>query len=183
MIVSLQEHDLRLSELVNLATEIWREHYESIIGQEQVDYMLEKFQSAKAIAEQMRDGYQYFLIYRETMLVGYFSFKPTAECLFLSKFYVKKLERGHGHGRRVIHFLCDQAKSFSLSKIQLTVNKKNAASLAAYDHLGFQNIRSVVNDIGHGYVMDDFVLELPVATPASTAISDLIFSEQAIHQT
>ena len=36
-----------------LATSILREHYDPILGKEQNDYMLEKFQSEKAIKEQI----------------------------------------------------------------------------------------------------------------------------------
>ena len=36
-----------------LADIIWREHYISIVGQPQVDYMLDKFQSAKAQSSEL----------------------------------------------------------------------------------------------------------------------------------
>ncbi len=46
----------QIGDVVNLAREIWTDHYVPIIGREQVDYMLEKFQSEKAIATQLADG-------------------------------------------------------------------------------------------------------------------------------
>ncbi|NCA83730.1 MAG: GNAT family N-acetyltransferase, partial [Opitutae bacterium] len=43
-----------------LAREIWTQHYVPIIGAAQVEYMLEKFQSAEAIARQLAgEGYEY----------------------------------------------------------------------------------------------------------------------------
>lgn len=42
-----------------LASQIWYQHYPDIIGLEQVEYMLAKFNSAKAIEEQVRLGAQF----------------------------------------------------------------------------------------------------------------------------
>ena len=44
-----------------LAEEIWHEHFDKIIGSDQVDYMLEKFLSPEALVEQINSGYEYFL--------------------------------------------------------------------------------------------------------------------------
>ena len=38
----------QISELCSLAAEIWRQHFTPIIGADQVEYMLEKFQSPAA---------------------------------------------------------------------------------------------------------------------------------------
>ncbi len=46
------------------------------------------------------------------------------------------------------------------ANIRLTVNRHNAHTLTAYQHLGFQTIWEQVTDIGNGFVMDDFVLQL-----------------------
>ena len=45
--------------------------------------------------------------------------------------------------------------------LTLNVNKRNS-SVEIYERLGFTRIRSEVNDIGHGYVMDDYVYSLPI---------------------
>jgi RimJ/RimL family protein N-acetyltransferase len=46
-----------------------------------------------------------------------------------------------------------------IPKIRLTVNKYNSNSIKAYDNMGFVSVDSIVQDIGNGYVMDDYVLE------------------------
>ena len=51
------------------------------------------------------------------------------------------------------------ARRNGLQKIYLTVNKGNTPSYEIYLHLGFKVIDSVVNDIGQGYVMDDYIME------------------------
>ena len=45
-----------IATVARLAREIWHEYYAPIIGQAQVDYMVPKFQSESAIAEQIGDG-------------------------------------------------------------------------------------------------------------------------------
>ena len=53
----------KIKQLAGLAKEIWNEHYIKILSQEQIDYMLEKFQSENAIKEQIsNDGYNYYFI-------------------------------------------------------------------------------------------------------------------------
>ena len=44
-----------------LADEIWHEHFSSILSTEQIDYMLEKFLSPEALADQINHDYEYFL--------------------------------------------------------------------------------------------------------------------------
>ena len=55
-----------------LAKIIWNEHYVSIIGEDQVSYMLGKYQTPKAIASQINtEGYEYLLIIADGRPVGY----------------------------------------------------------------------------------------------------------------
>ena len=63
------------SKIQVLAVSIWNEHYTPIIGAEQVVYMLDKFQSVKAMEAQVNDGYVYYCVKNEGLLVGYFSIK------------------------------------------------------------------------------------------------------------
>ena len=46
----------------NLAKEISNEYFTPIIGRNQVEYMLDKFQSSKAMTDQTKEGYLYYLI-------------------------------------------------------------------------------------------------------------------------
>jgi diamine N-acetyltransferase len=139
-----------------LAREIWTEHYIPIIGKEQVEYMLKRFQSRQAIAEQIKTGVLYFLIREHDEFIGYLAVQPTGNELFLSKIYVKCSRRGEGHGRKAVQFTETLAKERRLSKITLTVNKNNVHSIRAYEKLGFKTAGPVIQDIGDGFVMDDY---------------------------
>ena len=144
--------------LAELADTIWREHYTKIIGASQVAYMLTKFQSAEAIESQVRSGMQYYLIFYNDHPAGYLAFEKKFDELFLSKFYVEKSFRGKGIGKAAMGLVEGEARHMSCSRISLTVNKHNTGAINAYEKLGFHNLGGVVQDIGQGYVMDDFLL-------------------------
>ena len=54
----------QLDAVAGLAHEIWYEYYVPLIGRAQVDYMVSRFQSSEAMAQQIREDYEYFLIQR-----------------------------------------------------------------------------------------------------------------------
>ena len=142
-----------------LAGEIWNEYFTAIIGKAQVDYMLEMFQSKKAITEQIENGFLYFLIKNNNDPVGYIAIIPEEKQLFLSKLYITLAERGKGYGKKAIDFLEQLAIEKNLRKISLTVNRNNTAAINSYKKIGFENRGRTVLDIGNGFVMDDYKME------------------------
>ena len=149
-----------IKKLVNLASEIWQEYWTIILSQEQIDYMLEKFQSEEAIKNQI-DGerYVYNVLEDNGNLLGYFGIAPKEDYLFLSKLYIKKEFRNLGCGRLAFNKIKQFAQQFNKRKIQLTVNKNNINTIKAYKKWGFKTIDAVVTDIGSGFVMDDYIME------------------------
>lgn len=139
-----------------LASQIWEEHYTPIIGIEQVEYMLNKFQSPIAIEQQVAEGYQYYLVYTDEIPVGYMSFMQKESSLFLSKIYVLSSARGKGIGKLMLDFLQQKAIELELISITLTVNINNLNSIKAYEKMGFKIVGDQVADIGNGFVMDDY---------------------------
>ncbi len=157
--------DLQIRAAVRLAGEIWTEHYIAIIGKAQVEYMLDKFQSEKAIADQIRNqGYIYYLIEESKHAIGYFAIVQEDDTLFLSKLYIKKTMRSKGFARKTIDFIKTIALEKKLGRIILTVNKNNLGPIAAYEKLGFVNTGPIVQDIGGGFIMDDYKMELNLIT-------------------
>ena len=78
--------DEQIKDIAILAEIIWNQHFTPIIGKEQVDYMVEKFQSYPAIKNQItKDGYEYFEIFCDNTLAGYTGIHAEAQALFLSK--------------------------------------------------------------------------------------------------
>jgi len=147
----------------DLASTIWNEYYVPIIGQKQVNYMINAFQSAEAIEKQIKsDNLEYYLMYHLAEPAGYISIKLLGTDLFLSKFYIIKEKRGTGLGKTGLNFIKNRAKELGVNAITLTVNKNNTNSIKAYDKMGFKNTGSVVADIGAGFVMDDYTMRLDI---------------------
>jgi len=150
--------------VASLAKTIWPDHYSPIIGKEQVDYMLGKYQTPKSILAQMdQEGNYYFLIYSDFVPVGYIGIIEKHNELFLSKLYILSAERGKGIGHAAIDFLKARCREIGAPYITLTVNKQNLNSISAYEKLGFENYGEVVTDIGKGYVMDDYLMRLRIS--------------------
>ena len=145
-----------------LAQAIWTEHYDPIIGPDQVRYMLRKFQSAERIYKDFTgDGYRYMIAFAGKEPAGYCAIKPDEHkrSIFLSKIYVDKRFRCLGIARRMIAFFLECTKAGQFDSIWLTVNKHNESSIAAYRKLGFEIDREAVTDIGSGYIMDDYIMK------------------------
>ena len=112
--------DLLLIE--QLANTIWREHYIPIIGLEQVDYMLDKYQSVESMKDQIKNGSSYYIIYYNKKYVGYLSFNKDKDVVFLSKIYVLHNFRGKKIGKKAMSFVEGKTQELGVSKIHLGVN-------------------------------------------------------------
>jgi GNAT superfamily N-acetyltransferase len=152
-----------LAAVAELAAQIWEEYYVPLIGRAQVDYMVEKFQSAPAMRRQIDNGYEYFAVRRGERLIGYFAIQceRDAKRLFISKLYLDKSSRGAGTGRRCLEFIEELARQRGLTLLWLTVNKGNP-TVQRYQRLGFRIAEEIVIDIGSGFVMDDYRMEKPL---------------------
>ena len=162
MIRFIEVHsEQQIEDVAYLAREIWQEHYLPIIGQEQINYMLEKFQSERAITQQLTDGYEYYSVTYNERSTGYMAVVSNVSelSLMISKIYVRRSDRGYGLGKQMLEFaeaLCRQRR---IKKIWLTVNRNNRHSIEWYTQMGFINHEPVIQDIGGGFVMDDFQME------------------------
>ncbi len=145
-----------------VADDIWHQHFTPIIGEKQVNYMLEKFLSPDALVAQINSGYEYFLLSYDYTFAGFVGIHEETDALFLSKFYVHQDFRGKKIGSYMFQKLIELCKMRNLKKIWLTCNKYNDNTLAIYDHLGFKIVRDEVTDIGNGFVMDDYILEYEI---------------------
>ncbi|MEI3219614.1 MAG: hypothetical protein V8S08_08400 [Lachnoclostridium sp.] len=96
--------DAELQDIAALANEIWHQHFTDIIGEAQVNYMIDKFQSYPAIKEQVENGYEYFQLYSGHTFVGYTGIHEENDSLFLSKLYIKKSFRGQHLSTEVFGF-------------------------------------------------------------------------------
>ncbi|MDO8736025.1 MAG: GNAT family N-acetyltransferase [Thermoleophilia bacterium] len=149
-----------------LAHEIWNQHFVSIIGQAQVDYMLHRFQSVSAITGQISSGYIYYTITDGGHIVGYFALAPVPDGsgeAQLSKLYVRKNLQGRGLGRAALEFAEGLCHQMGVRKLWLTVNRHNSSTIDFYWRMGFSIEADVVQDIGGGFEMDDYRMAKAIA--------------------
>lgn len=154
--------DADIRRMVKVAREVWREANVSFCTPEQVEYMIEKFQSFEAVSGQLMHGYRYFLIEESGDISAYFGVQPQGERLFLSKFYILKQHRGRGLFSLGLDFMTGLCKELRLESIYLTVNRNNTHAYEVYLHKDFKIIEESVADIGCGFVMDDYIMEYEV---------------------
>ncbi len=76
-------------------------------------------------------------------------------------------QRGMGYGRQIFSGLAGISHEPGYTEMFLTVNKNNLSSVRVYECMGFSITRELVTDIGEGYVMDDYEMEIsiPVQVP------------------
>lgn len=142
-----------------LAHVIWHEHYPSIISLEQIDYMLEKFNSVAAIYKHTKEGSLFFYMNYNDVPVGYTAIRKESDFIFLEKLYILEDYRGKKIATAAMQFMEAFANYLGIFKIKLNVNKYNVNSILAYKKMGFVETKSMVTDIGNGFVMDDYEME------------------------
>ena len=147
----------------DFAQRVFKEYYNDLIGFDQAAYMADLFLSTEAIEKLMEQGAIFKLVVEDDRILGFYECKKEDTRVFLSKLYVDRPYRGNGIGKIMFEDLLDYTRSNGLNKIYLTVNKYNTPSYNIYLHLGFKVIDAVENDIGNGYIMDDYIMEYTIA--------------------
>lgn len=153
-----------ISTIQQIAEVSWAEAYKEILSPDQISYMLENLYSTEVLADQMDgDHYQYFLIQTDG-IKGFIGVEPHCEpqTTKLHRLYLLPQEKGKGLGKGAIDFVKRFAADVGDRRIILNVNKRNPAQ-KFYRSQGFTLCKDEVVDIGSGYVMDDFVMELTIS--------------------
>jgi len=150
------ENDAAL--IADLAANIWKKYYISIITMEQIEYMLHKMYSINSIVKQMNEGQKFTIVFDSKQAIGYISISTSDnENFFLHKFYVDTNEHRKGIGSSLFNHLLETDLK-KAKTIELTVNRQNFKAINFYFKNGFY-IKSVEDfDIGNGFFMNDFVM-------------------------
>ena len=144
-----------------LAGVIWRACYPGIISNAQIDYMLTRMYSLDVLRDEIRSqGIHYKCLLMDGKLVGFASYGPTSEpgVMKLHKLYVLPELHGRGLGSRLLQHVEREVRAGKGRRLILSVNKRNAKAIAAYQRNSFVIADSVVTDIGDGFVMDDYIM-------------------------
>ncbi|WP_029281169.1 GNAT family N-acetyltransferase [Pedobacter sp. R20-19] len=154
-----KEQDIEI--IRDIAAATWPSTYLDIIGQAQIDYMLEKMYNKGELLKQFLEGH-IFLIAEDNQnqygFAGYSIINPEEKIYKLHKLYVLPSAHGKGVGKLLINEVFNQVKNAGASALQLNVNKYNKAK-DFYLKGGFTIKESMKLDIGEGFYMDDYVME------------------------
>lgn len=146
----------------DLAEKSWRSAYTEILSPQQIDYMLAEMYSENELLSQLQTAeYQYYIVIHEGIPAGFMGFQLHFETdtTKLHRLYLVPEVIGKGIGRASIMFLKERILSLGYRRIILNVNKNNPAK-KIYESQGFKVYAEDVIDIGQGFVMDDYLMEI-----------------------
>ena len=150
--------------IINLTKKIWPVAYGEILTMAQLDYMIDKFYNETALLELIDKGHVFYLAQDDNNnYVGFVSYELNSEPnkTKIHKIYVLPETQGTGLGRHFFELVKEKSIENNQKSIFLNVNKQNHA-IHFYTKLGFTKVKDEVIDIGEGYVMDDYVMELGI---------------------
>jgi len=144
-----------------LAYEIWPGTYGHILSKTQLDYMLDAFYSIENLTECAAKNHHFLLVKDSQRDIGFMSYehgykgKPATR---IHKIYVLPETQGKGIGKLLIERAETLAKAAKSDVLSLNVNRFNNA-VSFYKKLGFGIVGEEDIEIGHGYLMEDFMME------------------------
>ena len=143
-----------------LAGLIWREHYANIISAAQIEFMLQQRYDPAVIREQLARGIAWDKLLVDGRIIAYVSYFKNADGseMKLDKLYVHPQHQRGGFGGLLIARALGAARKEGCKALVLAVNKANAKAISAYTKYGFRIREAIVQDIGGGFVMDDYVM-------------------------
>ena len=142
-----------------LTFKVWPQTYDSILSQAQIDYMLEMMYSESSLIKQMNDGSLFILVYDDVEPVGFAAYQEIKSNQWkLHKIYVLGSQQGKGTGKFVIDHIIDEISRKGARTLELQVNMNNKAK-GFYEKLGFSVREKIDLDIGHGFFMNDYIME------------------------
>ncbi|MCS6786919.1 MAG: GNAT family N-acetyltransferase [Thiobacillaceae bacterium] len=150
--------------LAELAALVWRTHYPGIISPAQIDYMLAQRYHPPLIRQQLARGDRWDVA-REAagrLIAFAHSYPLEGGAVKLDKLYVHPHWQRQGIGQALLARIEARSRSAGRSHLVLRVNRANHQAIAAYRKWGFFIAREVVEDIGGGFVMDDYVMIKPL---------------------
>jgi GNAT superfamily N-acetyltransferase len=147
-----------------LAQQIWPDTYGDILSPEQLKYMLKQIYSPRSLHRQMVDEHHQFLIVeQDEEPIGFASWSTSADpgVFKLHKIYILSGRQGKGLGKTLLQFIFETIRPEGATRLRLNVNRYNKAR-QFYERIGFAVIGEEDIDIGHGYFMNDFIMEIAV---------------------
>jgi ribosomal protein S18 acetylase RimI-like enzyme len=142
----------------------WPITYGAILSKAQLDYMIDLMYSEASLLQQLKTRPFFFLAYNDDICLGFISCENNylnKNVTRLHKIYILPEAQGKGVGKVLIEKVVAIAKENQSEIISLNVNKFNKA-VAFYKKMGFEIASEEDLDIGNGYLMEDYKMELKI---------------------
>lgn len=163
MIVRATLADVRAIQQVAHLT--WPDTFKEILSPAQIDYMLNWMYNTESLSASINHPNQSFWLYREhdetlgfAGIEHHYNGKNATK---LHKIYVLPQAQGKQIGKQLLVKVISEAKSAGSEVLLLNVNRFNNAT-AFYERQGFRITNEVNIDIGNGYLMEDYEMELSI---------------------
>ena len=151
----------------NIAFETWPIAYKNILSIKQLVYMLNKFYDLDVLASQQEQlSHQFILAFDESgNEMGFACYSRALDNTskyLLHKLYILPNQQGKKTGTTFLDFIINEIKKTEKkSVIQVNVNRHNNAINFYLKH-GFSITHEEDIDIGEGYFMNDYVMQMEV---------------------
>ncbi len=146
----------------HLISRIWPKAYSHILSAEQTAYMLDMMYSDSALQTQLSTGHHFIIADLDGVPSGFASWEKKGDHLCkLHKIYVLPDSQGSGIGKKLITCIRELAIEEGCFILQLNVNRNNIAK-SFYEKIGFSVVREEDIDIGAGYLMNDYVMQMSI---------------------
>jgi len=146
----------------NIGTQTYWTTYLPILGDKQIEYMLEQFYSLAALEKQVKEGHTFLICNHNNKDVAFASFNlsdPSSKAYHLQKLYILPEAQGCGLGRLLMESVIETCKKENGKLLNLNVNRFNNAR-SFYEKMGFSIKSSADIAIGNNYFMNDYIMEL-----------------------
>jgi ribosomal protein S18 acetylase RimI-like enzyme len=164
MIILRKGKEEDIESIQQLASKTWPDAYGAIISAGQIKYMLDKMYNKGELLSQLEQGHVFLIAEEDDKDLGFagFSVTDSKEHIYkLHKLYVLPETHGKGVGKLLINEVVNLVRGAGGKFLQLNVNRDNKAT-EFYKKAGFIIKETVDLDIGNGFLMNDYVMEMPV---------------------
>jgi ribosomal protein S18 acetylase RimI-like enzyme len=149
-----------INDIRSIAHATWPSAYGALLSKEQLEYMLGMMYSETSLQEQMNKGHQFFMVELDKQSFGFASVSAEGDRSFkLNKLYVTPITQKTGAGKALLDEVINYARQNNGTRLFLQVKRDNNAK-GFYEKQGFIITGELDLDIGNGYFMNDYIMEL-----------------------
>ena len=164
--ITISEATTKDFELIReIADKAWPVTYGKILSKSQIDYMLDAFYSEEVLNDNITNrGHHFLLLKEDTFYCGFASYEHhylNTNGTRLHKLYFLPETQGKGFGKLLLDRVVTLSKENYSVLLSLNVNRFNPA-FTFYQKMGFEIVAEEDLEIGQGYLMEDYKMEMPL---------------------